>query len=463
VLLIRQAEIIQAEIISEPVSIGPLNIPLQDVRCRNGKITEIGTALKPRDGELVVNAKGGALVPGLHDHHMHLMALAAAQDSVPCGPPTVNNVEDLRQKIASVAGNGWIIGTGYHESVSGMLDRFQLDQIVADRPLRIQHRSGKMWFVNSSAAKLLKLDQHLSLSGIECDSGNVPTGRLFRMDKWLRDQLHDEKLPDVRSTSRLLASYGVTGITDATPGNSASTREHFQNFIEKGDILQRVLMMGDESLQPIRHEQLETGALKILLDDYNLPEFIDLTNMIDRAHQQHRCVAIHCVTEIELVFALSALIEAGSRKEDRIEHASVTSDDHISLLQKAGATVVTQPNFIAERGDNYIADVDVTQHALLYRCKAFLNAQVPLGGGTDAPFGNPDPWLAIRAAVNRRTVNGKSLGSIEQLTAEEALQLFTSVPTDPGGRGRSMSAGQTLEPDPEATAAQRCGYDCARW
>ena len=30
--------------------------------------------------------------------------------------------------------------------------------------------------------------------------------------------------------------------------------------------------------------------------------------------------------------------------------------------------------------------------------RAFLDAGIPLGGGTDAPFGDPDPWAAMRAA-----------------------------------------------------------------
>ncbi len=66
---------------------------------------------------------------------------------------------------------------------------------------------------------------------------------------------------------------------------------------------------------------------------------------------------------------------------------------------------------------------------------------MPLGGSTDAPFGDPDPWAAMRAAVDRRTEAGASIGPDEALTPERALALFTSPPERPGAAPRSIQAG----------------------
>ena len=41
-------------------------------------ISAIATGLRPRPGEQVIEADGAALLPGLHDHHLHLASLAAA-------------------------------------------------------------------------------------------------------------------------------------------------------------------------------------------------------------------------------------------------------------------------------------------------------------------------------------------------------------------------------------------------
>ena len=41
------------------------------------QINEIALGLTPRTGERILDAKGGAVLPGLHDHHMHFLATAA--------------------------------------------------------------------------------------------------------------------------------------------------------------------------------------------------------------------------------------------------------------------------------------------------------------------------------------------------------------------------------------------------
>ena len=389
-----------------------------DVRCRRGRIVEIGTGVVAGDGERVIEARGGALLPGLHDHHIHLFSLAAARESVKCGPPEIGDRDALAAALASAGGSGWIRGVGYHESVAGLLDRRTLDTMVPERPVRIQHRSGKMWFVNSAAARILKLDA-------ESD------GRLFRRDRWLRD--HVDTDIDLAALSFELSSYGVTGVTDATPTNDDATAGE----IAAAGFQQHVCAMGGE--------KLSRGTLKIMLDEYALPDFDSLRTRIANAHARSRPTATHCVTRAELVFALSALIEAGTLPGDRIEHASVTDDATMALVAEAGVTVVTQPNFIAERGGQYIADIDPDDHPHLYRCQGFLDAGVPLGGGTDAPFGNPDPWAAMRAAVTRRTDDGQVIGAREALSPERALALFTTPAGEPGGGPRVVAVGERAD------------------
>ncbi|MBJ7445065.1 MAG: amidohydrolase family protein, partial [Sphingobium sp.] len=90
----------------------------------------------------------------------------------------------------------------------------------------------------------------------------------------------------------------------------------------------------------------------------------------------------------------------------------------------------SQPHFIAERGDRYLADVDVRDRPFLYRLGAFMRAGVVLAGGSDAPFGSADPWAAMRAAVSRRTAAGVMVGVDEALTPEQARDLFLADPLD---------------------------------
>ena len=397
-----------------------------DVRCRDGRVVDVGRGLDAAPGEHVLDACGGALLPGLNDHHIHLFALAAARRSVKCGPPDVTTFAELQAALEAAPGEDWIRGVGYHESVAGLLDSRSLDALRGDRPVRIQHRSGKMWFVNSLAARRLGID--------------TPNGQLFRLDGLLRKRLaEDEDLGrSVEETSRLLAGYGIAGITDATYTNDSTTEAIYRQL----NLCQQVNLMGDESLP--------SGTVKIMLDDAALPDVNHLQERIAKAHARKRRVAFHCVTRTELVFALTALRAAGTLAGDRIEHAAVTDAATMGLLQEVSGeaghvTVVTQPNFIAERGDRYLRDVPPEDHASLYRCRGFLEAGLPLGGGTDAPYGDPDPWAAMRAAVERQTPDGQVVGADEKLTPEQALALFLAPLDDPGGAPRRVEIGAAAD------------------
>lgn len=462
-----------------------------DLRIDCGRISAIGSSLERRAGEPVLDAGGGALLPGLHDHHLHLFALAAALDSVRCGPPEVRRAVDLEKSLqaeiarraasathapqptrfrsgASKGSAGstasgiptgslpWLRGVGYCESVAGPLDRWVLDGWVADRPLRIQHRSGALWMLNSEAVVRLRLDHCASPpSGLERDDRGRITGRLFRLDGWLRARLAEaneaasacggQKTPSLEATGRLLCQFGVTGLTDATHTNGAEELEAFSAALETCALPQRLLAMGRLELPQPTKPGVVRGAVKIMLDDSSLPDFDALGLAISAAHTADRAVAIHCVTRAELVFSLAAFSSAGTRPGDRIEHAAIAPPDLVAQLAALGLTVVTQPNFIHERGDDYAVDVDPIDRDWLYRGAGFIASEVPLAGGTDAPFGDPDPWLAMRAAVTRRSAAGVTLGPSEGLGPEAALALFTTPLERPGGPPRRVAVGSPAD------------------
>ena len=413
-----------------------------DVRIADGRVAQVGCGLTAASGEPALDAAGGALLPGLHDHHLHLFALAAAEASVRCGPPAVNDAGALAAALAGApASPEWIRGVGYFESVAGRLDRWRLDALAPDRPLRIQHRGGALWIVNSAGADRLGLDRGVGAEGVERDAEGRATGRLFRLDAWLRQRLGDAARPSLAGVGRKLARYGVTGVTDATPGNAAGDVAAFAEAVARGDLRQRVLAMGASEHPAAFPPDVERGAVKVWLSDVDLPPFGELRRTIENAHRAGRPVAIHCVTRAELVLGAAAFAAAGARSGDRIEHAAVAPPDALALLAALPVTVVTQPNFIHERGDAYAVEVEPADRPWLYRGRGFLEASVPLGGGTDAPFGDPDPWRAMQAAVDRRSAGGLSLGPDEALSPERALALFTSPAHAPGGPPRRIEAG----------------------
>ena len=397
-----------------------------DVRIAAGEIAEIGT-LAPRNGERVIDARGGALLPGLHDHHLHLSALAVAHASVRCGPPEV--VDEAALAVAlSRQGSGWLRGIGYHESVAGMLDAAALDRLGPDRPARIQHRSGRMWFLNSPALSLL-LERASPPPGLERRDGRW-TGRLFDEDRWLRETL-GSKPPGFAEVSETFARMGITGLTDLSPANDPAIAAHFAAEQQGGALRQRCVLGGTLSLVDAAFDaRLKLGPAKLHLHESAMPDLDETVAFLAAGHAQGRVAAIHCVTETELVFALAALEAAGTMKGDRIEHASVAPDHLVAEMARLGLRVVSQPHFIAERGDQYLRAVDEDARPFLYRLAGLRRAGIVLAGGSDAPFGSCDPWAAMRAAVSRKTDGGETIGVNEALSPEEALALYLADPLE---------------------------------
>ncbi|MEJ6010033.1 amidohydrolase family protein [Novosphingobium aquae] len=399
---------------------------LADLRADNSGIVAIGL-LSPQAGEEVIDAGGAALLPGLHDHHIHLAATAVRRQSIVCGPPEVRAAADLAGRLQSAPGNGWLRGILYHESVAGLPDARELDALCSHRPLRIQHRSGRMWLFNSAGLELI-LTQDMPPPGLDMEHGK-PTGRLFDEDTWLRTKLGNSP-PDFTAVSGELAAFGVTGLTDMSPSNGPVMDVHFAKEQAAGRLLQTVRLAGTLALG--------SGPAKLHLHENALPDFDETVAFVRAAHAARRPVASHCTTETELVFALAAIAEAGTLRGDRIEHAGIARDSHIAQMAELGLAVCGQPHFIAERGDQYLTDVEPDLIPLLYRQASFLKAGLPLSAGSDAPFGSLDPWLAMQSAMTRQTAEGRSIGAQETLTPEQAVALYLADPDD-------LSRQRTLE------------------
>ncbi len=390
-----------------------------DVRVAGDRIAEVGPDLPRHRGETVLDAGGGAVIPALHDHHVHLRALAAARASVDVGPAATPDPAAfdarLREAAAALPAGGWVRAVGYHEAVAGDLDRARLDAAVPDRPVRVQHRSGALWVLNSPA---------LAATGAP-----EPDGRLWRRDGWLAGVTPPVTL-DLAAVSRDAAAHGIGGFTDADP---ARTQADVDALAAAG-VRQRLVLMSAAGLD--LPPGMAAGPRKLLLDDATLPPLPDLVAWIAAAHGAGEAVAVHCVTRLQLVATLAALAEAGPRPGDRVEHGGVVPAELRGELARLAVTVVTQPHFVAERGDQYLTDVDPGDRPLLYPCASLRAAGVAVAAGTDAPFGGADPWAAVRAAVHRRTPAGAVVGPDERIDPAAALDLFLGRAGAPAVRRR---------------------------
>lgn len=415
--------------------------PRRDLRMIGARIAEIGASLRAMPGEPVLDAGGGALLPALRDHHLHLLALAAARESIPCGPPQVQDADGLAAALRAAAaqGGGWLRGVGFHDSVRPGLDREALDACVPERPLRVQHRSGRLWIFNSAGLAALGVREDGD-DPFERVDGRL-SGRLYDADDWLRTRLPRAR-PALGALSRALASRGLVGLTDTTHTNGVDDFAHFACARARGELLQDLLVMGDATLdRQTDAEGVARGAHKFHLHEHALPEFEALCTAIRRSHAHGRAAAFHCVTRTELAYALAALAETGTMAGDRIEHAAVAPPELAEEIAGLKLTVVTQPGFVATRGDAYLAEVEAADRPWLYRLRGLAAAGVALAGSSDAPFGDADPWRAMQAAVERRSAGGAVLGAEEALAPEAAFALFTGALPAPARPAPPLAVG----------------------
>jgi predicted amidohydrolase YtcJ len=420
-----------------------------DIRIESGLIAEIGTGLRGSMPSL--DARGGEIIPGLIDHHIHLFATAAQASSLVL-TGEMDFAEALREKDRTLTPGQHLRITGYHDSFFGPLDAARLDALVPHRPVRVQYRTGSLWVLNTKALGLASKDGDAP-DCVERDAAGKPTGRIWRGDEWLRARLATPP-PSLLSVGQMLARQGVTHLTDASANTRDDTAALFTSAMACKALPQHLMLMSAHPLQRPADAPWRLGPVKILLDDHALPAIEHLTGIIVSARAQQRRVAVHCVTAGELAVTLAAFGAAGTLPGDRIEHGGIITQEALSEIKRLNLAVVTQPGFIAERGETYRAEVEPRDHDNLYRCASLIRAGIKTAGSTDAPYTRPDVWAAISAAVKRTTKSGILLGGVERLSARGALALFQGSFDDPGGAERRIAAGQ-----PADLALLRDGYD----
>jgi imidazolonepropionase-like amidohydrolase len=155
---------------------------VRDVRIAEGRIEAIAEQITPRAGEAAIDAEGGGVLPGLHDHHAHLLALAAALGSVACGPPAVLDGSALASVLRAAAGISCAASATTSRSQARSTGP---PRCVAARPAGSnQHRAERSWMLNSPAIDRLGLDRGADAPGVRARRQQprrrppLPPGRL---------------------------------------------------------------------------------------------------------------------------------------------------------------------------------------------------------------------------------------------------------------------------------------------
>src|SRR5919108_2382770 len=369
------------------------------VAVRQGRIIAAGSAdevlaLRGR-ATRVIDCRGGVILPGFIDAHLHVRAHAGTFLGIDCRPETVRSLADLQtvlqQHSHRLPPGQWLVGYGYDEfGLAGRRHptRRDLDVVTPHHPVRLAHRSRHAWVMNSLGLAQLGITRDFAApaGGVvarDAASGE-PTGLLIDMDAYLRQHLPPLTTPEgfrsgLRQSSQDLLSAGVTTLQDASVANDLAAYEAFRMWIADGDLRLRVmLLLGASALPEVIAAGLKPGegspflriqGVKIRCDEasgalYPPPEVVSA--QVWSAHRQGFPVAIHAVEPPALVAALHAIRLARARLpaaglRHRIEHGALCPEVCIDELADLRVAVVTQPAFLWYHGRRYMSDIDSEQ------------------------------------------------------------------------------------------------------
>jgi len=228
----------------------------QAVAVRRNQIAAVGSndevgRLRGPNTE-VVDAHGGAVVPGFNDVHAHMLSGGLEMDSAAL--QGAQTLDDLQARIRSYAAAHpqatWIRGRGWGYGPFGdkTPTRQQLDAAVADRPAIMRCFDGHSVWVNSKA---------LAAAHITKDTRDPPNGRIVRdpqtgeatgllkespamalINAVVPKPTRDEQRRALKAALNEALRYGVTSLTDAA-GNPDDL-EVYADLLRAHDLPARV-------------------------------------------------------------------------------------------------------------------------------------------------------------------------------------------------------------------------------
>jgi predicted amidohydrolase YtcJ len=426
----------------------------------------------------VIDAKGGSVVPGFNDAHVHFVSGGFALNDVDLAG--LNTLREVQAAISAFAakhpGDGWLQGRGwlYTPFPGGSPTRAQLDEVIPDRPALMRCYDGHSIWVNSKT---------LQLAGITRDTPNPPNGEIVKdpktgeptghlkesaarlVDKVLPTQTDADRRAAIKAAVAHANQFGVTSIQNA--GGSIEEMALYEAATRDGDLTVRSYLAFQasastteadadrmvETWQRIGQDPtLRTGIVKMFADGViesrtaamlapyqnsksaGAPNLSaeDLNRVVAMLDKRGLQVQIHAIGDRAIRMALDAFENAmqanpapARGRRHRIEHIEAVSEADIPRFGKLGVIASQQPMHVA-LGD--------------------MNQAKPSGPWPD----NVGPERFMRAWAWRRIIadGGRiAFGSdwpVAPLEAGQGIWLAATRVSQPGGVEQAMPMGDAI-------------------
>lgn len=428
---------------TDPFGAEPVDIHLAD-----GIVTDIAPAgALPRRGA-VLDAGGGWVIPGLWDHHVHVVQWALAAQREPLGAATSAAHAAAIMADAAMLPDGRRVGTGFRHALWPDDPTLEvLDAATRGIPTYLINADVHSVWLNSAA---------LQREGFEPDGvGILREEPAFEISRRLNAVDPATADPLVARMAQEAAARGVVGLVDL---DMAWNEDAWMRRLAAGfdalrvsfgiypEFLDRAIAEGLQTGDRARgsdSDLVRVGPLKVITDgslgtrtaacshpysgdthNHGLIT-VDLANLVDlmtRATGAGIASAIHAIGDVANSHALDAFAATGAW--GTIEHAQLVAHADIPRFARLGVGASVQP-------EHAIDDRDLTdsiwrdQTAQPYPLRALADSGAALFFGSDAPVSPLDPWAAMASAVFRTRDGREPWQPHERVEAATALAAST--------------------------------------
>lgn len=443
-----------------------------------GKIVEIGKgSIRPEyQGEKHIDLKGGVVIPGFWESHLHIAA--GMRSLMELNLRNCGSNKKMRENVQAycrkITPGEWIIGHGWDEKklFGGKFpDRFILDELCSSNPMVLVRMDGHSLCVNTAALERLGLQDLEPSPEAPRGTDGLTSGMFF--ENTAADILASIEclLPDnyiekvILSAQELFLKNGITSVNDIAISYGRYL-DLYRKLFAEGKLKLRITASpngADEDLveyfeenKSNQNERLKIGPPKYFMDgsfgsrtgllweDYaddpgnkglQLIEEEELLKIISSNGLKGSAVNFHAIGDKAVSLILDAFDKVNmkeNKKRCRIEHIQIVKDEDIKRFKKNSITASFQPVFLYEV-DLTLSRLGKERLSRVYRFRSFIDEGVNVIFNSDWPYGGeefpnkPDgtsyigfePILGIHAACCRQ------MNESEAVTPAQALKCYT--------------------------------------
>ena len=425
----------------------------------------------------MIDLRGRAVIPGLMDNHLHSAGGGPGVD-LSRARSMADVISALQARVqASAAGDVIVSNSDWHEAQlkeQRLPLRDDLDKVAPDNPV-VLVRGGHEYVLNSAALAKWGITE----STAEPAGGRITRYAAGRLNGELVDtaknlvtlpappiRTRQQQIEDRIADYKKLNEAGLTGIRH--PGISVNDYRLLQEMQQSGRLTIRINALLrppigargniDPALavsgikQNQGDEMLRVGGIKLAVDGgfegglmrepYEKPwddngtfrglQTLDTERYTAAVRELNRGdwrVATHAVGDAAIDLVLSAYEKANAERSIlnrrwSIEHAFIGRADHVPRMKALNLAIAAQ-NHLYLAGPSLVKYWGAARAAITTPVKMYLDAQLLVSSGTDAPVVPYQPLWTLYHFTTRDTITGGVLGREQRVTREQALRMAT--------------------------------------